>query len=218
MTAAISRTHPLDSTVLRKGIAAEITPESVREQILRLIEFHCPWAHPTLADNVSPDGDKELSIFCLSTESGEYALEISFISTAHNLVRDGLQPIGGRYLWVTTRFGRVYGKAREDSRKRMDRLSEAREASLAKAKSKNDALDLIDAIRDFSEEAHWSAWHPGVEFEAWQLALESNVDCAFMLDLSEECGGWWYWSEEYCGELFVTTEEWEKMVAEREKK
>lgn len=109
-------------------------------------------------------------------------------------------------------------EAREDSRKRMDRLSEAREASLAKAKSKNDALDLIDAIRDFSEEAHWSAWHPGVEFEAWQLALESNVDCAFMLDLSEECGGWWYWSEEYCGELFVTTEEWEKMVAEREKK
>jgi hypothetical protein len=113
MTAATSRTHPLDSTVLRRGIVTEITPESVREQVLRLIEFHCPWAYPTLADNVSPDGDKELSIFCLSTESGEYALEIRFVSTAHNLVRDGLQPIGGGYLWVTARFGRVYGKARE---------------------------------------------------------------------------------------------------------
>lgn len=94
---------------------------------------------------------------------------------------------------------------------------DAKEESLKKALNKEAAIELVNYIMEVSEEIYCAGWMDGIENELWK-ALKLNHLSGYnpllprLKELQEKSGGWWYWDDELDGELFLTTEEWEKKI------
>jgi hypothetical protein len=101
-------------------------------------------------------------------------------------------------------------------------------ANKRKAKALEAAKDVPAAqllalrMSELSEEHYCAGWLHGLEYSLWAMLQGGNrlfglgevsvKALAELLALHLKCGGWWFW-EENCGEVFVTTAEWEKILA-----
>lgn len=95
------------------------------------------------------------------------------------------------------------------------------DASLTKAKSEDAAHQLLELMRDISEDYYCASWMNGLEFTLWEAVncdINSEIRIADADSLrfkNEQAGGWWIWSDNAGGEIFVTTEEWLEIFGKR---
>ena len=111
----------------------------------------------------------------------------------------------------------------------MDKSTEEYEIKLAKYhellnKSLEGAKDIIKAklLRDYmseiSERYYCAGWLINLEYSLWDMVINdgrefgmgevAEYEIDVLKKLSEECGGWWYFSDDNIGELFIDIDGW----------
>jgi hypothetical protein len=122
-------------------------------------------------------------------------------------------------------------QSRADFAARMEAERPEREArekrvadALDRAKDRNAALTLQQLMSDISEEYYCAGWLHGLEFDLWAMLQGSSLrfglgevskdEVSQLRALSEQSGGWWRWDAKD-GEIFVTTDEWQKYLDEK---
>lgn len=95
-------------------------------------------------------------------------------------------------------------------------------AALAKSKNPYFAKLLCKQMGEISEEYYCSGWLDGLEFRLWDMVKGGN--CSFGMGtvkeeevkslsfLSEQSGGWWMFDDKLGQQMFVSLQEWERMV------
>ncbi len=101
-----------------------------------------------------------------------------------------------------------------------DRLEDENERRLCHAASATHARLLLDEMRDLSEDYFCASWLIGLEFRLWDAinGAETELhesDLASLKYHRELAGGWWIWSDDHGGEIFVTTKQWEEILKNR---
>lgn len=123
-----------------------------------------------------------------------------------------------------------------NEQKRRAELEQARaryqaslDASLQKALDSDAAQALCAFMSELSERYYCAGWLIGLEHTLWPMVHGGNrefglgavteEEVAKLRRLHERAGGWWRWAEDpepaAGGEVFVPTEEWLKLVAQR---
>lgn len=99
--------------------------------------------------------------------------------------------------------------------------------SLLKSLSSDAAELLLVYMSNISEDHYCAGWLIGLEYELWDIMNGaarnfgfgpiSAQDMAKLRGLHERAGGWWVWDGEGAGsgEIFVTTEEWLNILANK---
>lgn len=79
-----------------------------------------------------------------------------------------------------------------------------------KSRNSKAAFDLCKAMSAWSEAAYFARWMDGLEYTLWAECHQPQLskDCQNILSLSQECGGWWVWSDESDHETFLPINEW----------
>jgi hypothetical protein len=105
----------------------------------------------------------------------------------------------------------------------------ALEESLQKAIDKEAAKELAEEISRISEDTYCAGWLSGIEFMLWDVVKlcdvvkDSRLESLYvsqdsvrkLRELNQKSGGWWYWDK---FRVFVTNEEWSKILEDRSKK
>ena len=84
------------------------------------------------------------------------------------------------------------------------------------------ALGLLGLMSGISEECWCAGWLSGLEFDLWDAVMNANTgrlrmttrQATLLRLLSEECDGWWRWSDRTENTEFVSLDEW-KAILER---
>lgn len=76
-------------------------------------------------------------------------------------------------------------------------------------------------ICKISESGYCAGWNIGIEFFLWQavnggsrefgVMTITDAEIAHLKTLSEQSGGWWYWSDSSAKALFVPLNEWQEI-------
>jgi hypothetical protein len=155
----------------------------------------------------------------------EYSLE--YASTCCLCPSCGVEKKKGN--WILNSCKPCYAKQQkewathlEETRPQREAEEARREAAITQSKDRNSADLLQRLMSDISEEYYCAGWLTGLEFELWAMVqggkrafgmsevTESEV--AQLKQLSEQCGGWWYFNDED-GETFITLEDWKARTA-----
>lgn len=95
------------------------------------------------------------------------------------------------------------------------------EESLTKSLDRDSAIKLRDFMSQISEDYYCAGWLMGLESKLWGIILAEEPNTFGMGSiekkemnelkiLSEKCGGWWRFDDEY-GEIFVPIDEWRNL-------
>jgi hypothetical protein len=81
--------------------------------------------------------------------------------------------------------------------------------------------ELLMLVEGLSEDAWASAWQRGIEYDLWAFAegrrsgdygriTIGGGTATRLRELATEAGGWWAWSGEFDGAVFVPLDAWQK--------
>ncbi len=72
------------------------------------------------------------------------------------------------------------------------------------------AFDLCKAMAAWSKATYFAGWMDGVEYVLWNECHQPqpSEECHRILSLSQQCKGWWVWSDESDHETFLSIDEW----------
>jgi hypothetical protein len=81
---------------------------------------------------------------------------------------------------------------------------------------------LSTKIWEISEAGYCAGWTNNIEFFLWQAVLNGSEvefgvatitiqELTHLRSLSEQSGGWWHWSDEVNGSVFVTLDKWQEI-------
>jgi hypothetical protein len=88
------------------------------------------------------------------------------------------------------------------------------------------ARELLNlTMSDYSEEYYCAGWLSGLEYELWAFVMDEDTaywsrwldesDRTKLLELANDAGGWYYWSDESpVGDKFIAMDDWLKMYEE----
>lgn len=73
-----------------------------------------------------------------------------------------------------------------------------------------------------SEDCYCAGWMDGLEFVLWEsiyggshdygIGQITDDDIETLKELSQACGGWYYWEEDASDAAFIPIGEWEKII------
>jgi hypothetical protein len=97
---------------------------------------------------------------------------------------------------------------------------------LEKTRNRDSALALREHMSDMSEDYHCAGWLDSLEFELWEIVQNGPRSWGFggtiawsdiyrLIVLSRDAGGWWRWSDTLDNCEFVTHEEWQTILKDR---
>lgn len=81
--------------------------------------------------------------------------------------------------------------------------------------------ELRQEISRISEAGYYAGWNVDLEFFLWQVfnggsrefgvKTITDAEIAHLKTLSEQSGGWWYWSDESKKVVFISMGEWQEI-------
>lgn len=102
--------------------------------------------------------------------------------------------------------------------KEREQEQEAREVSLTTCLDRDAARLLLQLMSGISEDYYCAGWMGGLEYSLWfiteggsrnyGMGQLTDSEVAELKRLSEKSGGWWYWSEDHNGEMFMALDRW----------